>query len=99
MTWSVALTGEAEGDIDKLDPLVASGFLAALDELEAEPLGHERLVPAHYPWQPSGWLFKPRVSADGEWWSVVAGVGTDAVAEILTVEWVRAYPIPDYSDL
>ena len=55
MSYSVAYSPEAESDLAKLPPLVASFLLDEIDRLATDPVGLSR--PAHFPYPPIGQAF------------------------------------------
>jgi hypothetical protein len=55
VSYSVAYSPEAEDDLAKLPPLVASFVLDEIDRLATDPVRLSR--PAHFPYPPAGQAF------------------------------------------
>jgi hypothetical protein len=55
VSYAVAYSPEAEEDLGKLPPLVASFVLDEIDRLAADPVALSR--PAHFPYRPVGQAF------------------------------------------
>ena len=56
MSYGVELGPEAEADVAKLPPLVASFVLDALERLATDPVNLGR--PPHFPYRPTGRAFR-----------------------------------------
>ena len=63
MSYAVVLGPEAEEDLARLPPLVASFLLDELDRLAADPVALSR--PSHVPYPPNAQAFRTRFEHEG----------------------------------
>jgi hypothetical protein len=66
MSYGVEFTAQADDDLAKLPPLVASNVLDQLERLAEDPVGLAR--PSRFPFLPGRMMFQFNAEVEGSWW-------------------------------
>jgi hypothetical protein len=70
MGYGVEFSPQADEDLNKLPPVVASAVLDEIDRLAEDPVAKSK--PSHFPYLPGRQIYQHRVDAEGEaWWVTV----------------------------